>query len=253
MNVLFSKPVTGFTASGVSIVNGVVTSGSFAGSGDVYSFSVTPAADGDITVDIAAAVASDAAGNGNSAAARFVHTFDTTAPTITISQPSLSVADGSQSVTYLVMYNGADNLTLSAADITVNATGSAGGAVSVGRSATSVGIITISNITGFDGTLGITIAANTASDAAGNMAAGFGPSQTFSVSKSSGDFDGNGVDSADALKALCIASGTDTPSASDLAQGDVAPLIDHQPQPDGKIDLDDVVVILRMSVGLVSW
>jgi hypothetical protein len=35
---------------------------------------------------------------------------------------------------------------------------------------------------------------------------------------------------------------------------DVAPLgPDGKPQPDGKIDLGDVVIILRRVVGLVTW
>ncbi|HUI67406.1 MAG TPA: Ig-like domain repeat protein [Nitrospirota bacterium] len=61
------------------------------------------------------------------------------------------------------------------------------------------------------------------------------------------------VTSADALKALQIAAGIDTPSTSDLAHGDVAPLVNGKPQPDGKIDIGDVVVILRKAAGLATW
>ena len=45
----------------------------------------------------------------------------------------------------------------------------------------------------------------------------------------------------------------DTATAVDLAHADVAPLVNGVPQPDGKIDVGDVVVILRKSVGLLSW
>ena len=66
----FDEPVTGFTAGGVSVVNG--SAGSFSGSdGDtVYTFAVVPDAIGAVTVDIAAGVAEDSGGNGNRAAPR---------------------------------------------------------------------------------------------------------------------------------------------------------------------------------------
>ena len=57
----------------------------------------------------------------------------------------------------------------------------------------------------------------------------------------------------DALKALRFAVGLDTPTASDIAHGDVAPLVNSIPNPDGKIDLADVVAILRKAAGLSSW
>ena len=66
----FDEPVTGFTAGGVSVVNG--SAGSFSGSdGDtVYTFAVVPDAIRAVTVDIAAGVAEDSGGNGNRAAPR---------------------------------------------------------------------------------------------------------------------------------------------------------------------------------------
>lgn len=70
----------------------------------------------------------------------------------------------------------------------------------------------------------------------------------------SGDMNAdNNVDIMDALKALHIAAGLETTTSDDIVHGDVAPLVDGRPQPDGKIDIGDVVVILRKAVGLVSW
>ena len=71
----------------------------------------------------------------------------------------------------------------------------------------------------------------------------------------SGSFDGSGtVGVTDALKALRIASELDTPTAADLKHADVAPLVNGTPAPDGKIDIGDVVVILRKALGLIpSW
>ncbi len=80
--------------------------------------------------------------------------------------------------------------------------------------------------------------------------------QTFTVSQSAswdGDLDGGGVSSTDALRALRIAAGLQTASSADLLHGDVAPLVNGAPQPDQKIDVSDVVAILRRAVGLLIW
>ncbi|MCL2341847.1 MAG: hypothetical protein FWC53_02065, partial [Firmicutes bacterium] len=106
---------------------------------------------------------------------------DTTAPTITISAPSSTIVRNGASVTYTVTYadNNFDKSTLKAADITLNKTGTADAAVAVTGAGTTY-TVTISNVTGA-GTLGISIAAGTASDKAGNMAPVAGPSQTFAI------------------------------------------------------------------------
>ena len=64
----FSEPVSGFTLDDISVVNG--TASGFSGSdGDsVYTFEVTPDSLGEVTVDIAAGVATDGGGAGNTAA-----------------------------------------------------------------------------------------------------------------------------------------------------------------------------------------
>lgn len=64
---------------------------------------------------------------------------------------------------------------------------------------------------------------------------------------------GYGGTVSDALRALMIAQGLITPTAADMMNGDVAPLIGGTPHPDGKIDLGDVIVLLRKAVGLVTW
>ncbi|MBK5277181.1 MAG: Ig-like domain-containing protein [Desulfuromonadales bacterium] len=59
---------------------------------------------------------------------------------------------------------------------------------------------------------------------------------------------------ADALKVLRIAVNLIPPTQDDKNHGDVAPLgPDGKPQPDGNIDIQDALVILRKAVGLVSW
>ena len=194
----------------------------------------------------------DLVGNIDATPAAYTWEIDTAAPTVMIGNPSLNLANSSQSVTYAVTYSGASVITLGAGDVSLIATGTANGTIAVSGTGADSRTVTISGITGY-GTLGIRIAANTARDSAGNQAAESGPSTTFIVDNSSGDFDGNGVDVNDALKALRISAGLDSPTAQDRALGDVAPLVNGSPRPDGKIDIGDVIVILRKAVGLVSW
>jgi hypothetical protein len=58
------------------------------------------------------------------------------------------------------------------------------------------------------------------------------------------------ADLADALKALQVATGIAQPTAAELARADMAPIVNGVPQPDGIIDIQDVIVILRRLVGL---
>ncbi|MBX0328149.1 hypothetical protein K2Z83_10710, partial [Oscillochloris sp. ZM17-4] len=75
----FSEGVTGFTVD--DIVAGNATVSNFvAVSATVYTFDLTPAADGAVTADIAAGVATDAAGNSNSAATQLSRTYSPVAP-----------------------------------------------------------------------------------------------------------------------------------------------------------------------------
>jgi large repetitive protein len=69
-----------------------------------------------------------------------------------------------------------------------------------------------------------------------------------------GDLDGDGlVDIRDAAQALRISLGLDQASPQALAHGDVAPLVNGVPRPDGVIDSGDVLLLLRKIVGLVDF
>ncbi|MGY3090566.1 hypothetical protein ACVWYF_003621 [Hymenobacter sp. UYAg731] len=101
--VTFSEAVTGFVAGDVTVTNGTI-SGFTAVSGTVYTFNVTPAANGPVTVNVPANVAQDAAGNGNTGAA--------SAYSITYAQPVTAApvvtapANGSQVSTTTPTYAG---------------------------------------------------------------------------------------------------------------------------------------------------
>jgi len=69
-----------------------------------------------------------------------------------------------------------------------------------------------------------------------------------------GDINGDGVvDVVDVLLAQQIALGLVTPTVSQLAHGDVAPLVNGMPAPDGTIDLSDVLIIERKALGRVNF
>ena len=92
-----------------------------------------------------------------------------------------------------------------------------------------------------------------ATNAVGTGAASAASNSVTPAAFPSGDIDGGGVSVTDALKALRFAAKLDTPTSTDLSNGDVAPLVNGVPQPDGVIDVGDAVVILRRAVGLISW
>jgi len=65
-----------------------------------------------------------------------------------------------------------------------------------------------------------------------------------------GNITGSGtVGLLDALKALKLSVGIGKPTADELLRGDVAPLVNGISRPDGKIDIDDVMLILMKVVG----
>ena len=82
----FSEDVTGFVLGDIGLTN-ATASGFTMTNARVYTALITPATDGAVTVDVAASVAEDEAGNGNTAANQASSTYtapivDTTAPTV---------------------------------------------------------------------------------------------------------------------------------------------------------------------------
>ncbi|HEY5975677.1 MAG TPA: hypothetical protein VIU41_13140, partial [Geobacteraceae bacterium] len=65
--------------------------------------------------------------------------------------------------------------------------------------------------------------------------------------------DDGAVSLPDALKVLRIAIDMAEPQANDWAHGDVAPLVNGKPKPDGSIGIDDAFTILRKATGLIVF
>jgi gliding motility-associated-like protein len=128
----------------------------------------------------------DLAGNAgteifNAAGTHQTLALDKTAPGISIGSPSLN-ATNTGPVTYTITYSDTnfDVSTLSAANISLNKTGTAD---ATGISVSGTGTTRTVTLTGISGagTLGISIAAGTAKDAAGNLASASSASGTFTV------------------------------------------------------------------------
>jgi hypothetical protein len=93
--ITFSEVVSGFSLGALTVTGG--TPSGLSGTGTTYTFNVTPSGSGNtVTVNVAANIAQDAAGNGNIAASQYSLTFQ--APTITLSPTSLPA--GTQGVAY---------------------------------------------------------------------------------------------------------------------------------------------------------
>jgi len=133
---------------------------------------------GTLGISIAAGTASNvidlAPAAGPSAAVEVVNA----PPKLTISAPS-SPYSGGKSVSYTLTYSHAAQVSLSAADVHLNRTGTANGSLTIVGSGTAARTVTISSITG-DGTLSISIDAGTASNIVGSAAAA-GPSSAIQV------------------------------------------------------------------------
>jgi hypothetical protein len=169
VTVTFSEPVTGFTAGDIAVSNGSVSN--FAGGGASYTFDLTPAANGPVTATIAANVAVDAAGNGNTAAS-FSRTYDTTAPGVTAITRADPNPTNAASVNFIVTFTEAVT-GVGVADFALTLTGGISGASVTGVSGSgAVYTVTVSTGTG-NGTLRLDIP-NTATitDLAGNALSG---------------------------------------------------------------------------------
>ncbi len=155
------------TISGSGTTSRTVTVGSLSGSGT-------------IGISIAAGTGEDFAGNTTGPMGpSTTFTVDAIPPGISIGAPSASLTNTGP-VSYTVTYSGASSVTLAPGDVTLNTMGTATGTVSVSGSGTLSRTVSISSVTG-DGTIGISIAAGTATDGVGNPAPAAGPSATFTV------------------------------------------------------------------------
>ena len=80
VSIVFNEAVSDLTEGEITVTNGSVAAGSLAGSGTSYTFNVTPAGQGAVTVTVTASSAWDLSGNFNTVSNIFSITYDTGAP-----------------------------------------------------------------------------------------------------------------------------------------------------------------------------
>lgn len=182
------SPTISLSAADVTLnktgtADGVVTvTGSGSATRTVTITSIT--GDGTLGISLAANTAIDAVGNSALApAASSTFTTDNTAPSVTLSAPSLATTNTGP-VTYTATYTGASSISLTTASVTLNKTGTANGTVTISGTGSTTRTITISGIVG-DGTIGISLVSGTASDLVANLAPAPAASTTFSIDNTS--------------------------------------------------------------------
>jgi len=155
----FSEAVTGVTIGDFSVTNG--SAGNFTAlSTTVYQVTITPTNGTTAAISLPANSATDSAGNFNTVSNTLSLTYDSTAPSVTLTS---SVTSPTNSGAYTITATFSEAVTgVSAADFTVT-NGLAGSLVAVSTTVYTV-IITPTNGT----TSAITFPANSATDTAGN-------------------------------------------------------------------------------------
>ena len=184
--ITFSEGVDGFAVEDIAVGNGAASA--FTGSdGDTeFTALITPTADGEVTVDVAADVAMDAAGNGNAAAARASSTYtapliDTIAPTVTSIErqtPSASPTNADELIWRVTFSEDVANV--DAADFVVSNTTATLTATAVSGSSAHYDVTASGGDLGsLDATVTLSFAAShNIADAAGNALADTAPTST---------------------------------------------------------------------------
>ncbi|HNC07298.1 MAG TPA: Ig-like domain-containing protein, partial [Anaerolineales bacterium] len=164
----FSETVYNFTAGDVTLTAPAGAVATLTGSGATYTVDVNGlTADGVVTASIAANVATDAAGNNNTASTSTDNqvTYDTVAPTVTIDQAVGQLDPTNTSpINFTVVFSEAVT-GFATGDVTLTGTAGATNAVVTGGPTTYT--VAVSGMTG-SGTVIADIAASVATDLAGN-------------------------------------------------------------------------------------
>ncbi|MBN1495849.1 MAG: hypothetical protein JXA07_03715 [Spirochaetes bacterium] len=179
ITITFSRSVTGFESTEIVVGNGSVAGGSFGGSGAVYTATINPTDQGEVTVDVNAGVAIDVLSNTNIAATQFSITYDSIPPAVSIGSPSDTLINSGGSTTYTLTYDEAPT-GLDSGDINVQGTGVTCSTITIEDETTTMPDVTVSGCTG-DGTFYITVDAGTSQDAAGNADLGDSTSDSVTV------------------------------------------------------------------------
>lgn len=179
VDLSFSTAPVSFDASLLTLENATVQN--FTGSGDTFSFELVPTSDGVVRVRVAAGVAQNSLGSDNLASNILSFNIDRVPPTLSISSPTPSSGHRANTFTWTLTYSGQSSITLSAADILLN--GANADCVKSISGTGSTRTVSVTGCTG-NGSMTLSVAAGTASDAAGNLALAEGPSSAVTLNNS---------------------------------------------------------------------
>lgn len=158
VSAIFNSAATGFTLADVVVSNG--TASNFSGTGSSYTFTVTPAGNGIVTVSVPANAATDSTALGNSASNVLSVNYgstDTTPPSVVLSTPSTTITSA-----FVVTATFSENVSgLLASEFAVT-----NGSVTALSSAGAVWSATVTPTTA--GNVSVSLPAGMAVDAAGN-------------------------------------------------------------------------------------
>gem|GEM_PF-3520571 len=179
----FGNEVVAGSADLLQLADFTVTNGSVSnlvdlGAGKIFTVDLTPTGTGTTTIKLPQETVRNISTTQNADSNTLSFTIDADAPTLAFVGPNQATSD----IVYTVNYTGATSVNLLAANITVGGTDTTGcGTPVVTNGTTTSATVTISGCNG-DGTVNISVAANTAQDAVGNQAAAYGPSANATVS-----------------------------------------------------------------------
>ena len=156
----FSETVNGFVSGDIDVTNGTVSNFN-ATNNPEFTFDITPVGDGDVTVNVAAGVATDIAGNDNTAADQYTITYDGTSPDVNLTS---TVSNPTNNSPFTVKIQFTEKVSgFVVGDISVT-NGSAGNLVVIETDS----VWTVDITPAGDGTVTVDINAGVATDAAGN-------------------------------------------------------------------------------------
>ena len=142
VTITFSEAVTGFAQADVTVGNGAATA--LSGSGASYTATITPTATGTLTVDVAADVAQDEAGNGNTAADQFTVQVKLVQPTVVISCPAdIQTGDFDAGITFSEAVTGFEQGEVTVDSGTVTAPSGSGASYTATITPTTTGTLTV--------------------------------------------------------------------------------------------------------------
>ena len=163
--ITFSDDVTGFIGTDVAVTGtdpGTAATVALSGSGTTYTAELTPTGEGSLTIQVPENVATDAAGNSNTASNTATVQVDTVRPSVTITDVPNTVQSGTFNVTVTFSE---DVTGFTSTDMSVTGTGTASPTVTVSGSGSAY--ITELTLTGA-GSLSIQVPEAVAFDVGGN-------------------------------------------------------------------------------------